>query len=568
MTMAGRDLAVSFVDGVTDTDPKPRTLAWPKLAARLVDFRLRPDLAPPVSKDVRKRSLPAIIPATFTGPGRERAHVAAVNVAFLDFDGTCDISTARARWAGFAYALHTSWSHTAEKHRFRLVLPLARPVPRDAWPDAFARLVELAVEPFDRCSENPAQPFFLPAVPSSTAERFGVVNDGPWLDLLAELDKRTPPAPPALAPAPRDAAKRSQTPGHRPALWDDLAGVDLEAVALAAGLQRLGSGWGPCPECGADRRGSEKKRGPLRFWRADRGPAWTCLVCKATGDGAQLLRLAAGGDLARARELAEGAGLLPPVVADVPAVSRNRPVDASKPPPAMDARPAAPAALQAPRAPAGDAGPLAWWSGLPRVGEPTAAGLVAWLDELGTNQEAVRALELARGWPTWADPSVASWATWRRSSWTEAGCLAVLPTFGPAGLQAGIRAVFPGGEAAPRGTSSAGTVFADPVGRWLLAAGGQAKAGGQVDGWRWRWSGRVVVVAGAAGWLQAVTAGGRLTRENTAAVFGVWSGGWTRAIGARIPPGAELVMVDLGADLEAVVRGSVEPGVEVKRVRS
>ena len=193
---------------------------------------------------------------------------------------------------------------------------------------------------------------------------------------------------------------------------------------------------------------------------------------------------------------------------------------------------------------------------------------MAWLDELGTDQEAVRALELARGWPTWADPSVASWATWRRSSWTEAGCLAVLPTFGPDGLQVGIRAVFPGGEAVPRGTSSAGSVYADPVGRWLLAAGGQAKAGGQVDGWRWRWSGRVVVVAGAAGWLQAVTAGGRLTRENTAAVFGVWSGGWSASIGARIPMGAELLMVGIGAELEAVVRSSVQPGVEVKRVRS
>ena len=588
MTMAGRELAVSFVNGVTDTDPQLRALAWPKLAARLVDFRPRPDLAPAGASEDRlkalKRTLPAWIPVDFEPGGRLRDQVKAVHLAVLDFDGTCDISTACARWAGFAYALHTSWSHTAEKHRFRLVLPLARPVPRDAWPDAFARLVELAVEPFDRCSENPAQLFFLPAVPSSNAERFGVVNDGPWLDLLAELE-RAHPAPTALPPAPRDAAKRSHTPGHRPALWDDLAGVGLEAVALAAGLHRSRSGWGPCPECGAvAREPSREPRGPLRLWRGKAGEAWTCHVCKATGDGAQLLRLAAGGDLARARELAEGAGLLAPTVADVPAVSRNRPVDTSKPPSVPLAAPSPPAPPRGPGEPVPPPpGPDAFraaWRGLPRAGEPGTERLAGFLAELGTEPEAVHALDLARAWPTWAPAP--PWARWRRpdhasgSSWTDAGCLAVLPTFGPTGHQAGIRAVFPRddwgagvfGEAVPRGTSSAGTVFADPVGRWVLAAGGQAKAGGQVDGLRWRWSGRVVVVAGAAGWLQAVTADGRLPRENTAAVFGVWSGGWTRAIGARIPPGAELVMVGIGAELEAVVRGSVQPGVEVKRVRS
>lgn len=208
------------------------------------------------------------------------------------------------------------------------------------------------------------------------------------------------------------------------------------------------------------------------------------------------------------------------------------------------------------------------WSGLPRVGEPTAAGLAAWLDELEVSREAVRALDLARGWPTWTTRDAAPWATWQRATWTEGGCRAVLPTFGPFGEQAGIRAVLAGGEPGPRGSSSAGTVYADPVARWLLAAGREAKAGALVDGSRWRWSGRVAVCTGAATWIQAVTAPRRPDRESTAAVFGVWPGGWSPSIGARIPPGAELVLVGLGAELEAVIRGSVDPGVGVKRARS
>jgi hypothetical protein len=73
--------------------------------------------------------------------------------------------------------------------------------------------------------------------------------------------------------------------------------------------------------------------------------------------------------------------------------------------------------------------------------------------------------------------------------------------------------------------------YADPVGRWLLSRGPDARPGAVVPGTPWRWSGVVVIAEGGKDWLTMAS----LPRQpRTAAVLGVWSGSWSDGLARRL----------------------------------
>lgn len=68
--------------------------------------------------------------------------------------------------------------------------------------------------------------------------------------------------------------------------------VPLPTVLAALGiLPRAHRTYGPCPACGATKRGKEDHRGPLGL-RGDRG--WRCHACSAGGGGPQAVRAVVG----------------------------------------------------------------------------------------------------------------------------------------------------------------------------------------------------------------------------------------------------------------------------------
>jgi hypothetical protein len=103
---------------------------------------------------------------------------------------------------GCALAAYTTWSHTPEKPRWRLLAPLSRPVAPAEY-DLIARAVmhDLGADQFDRGS---AEPWRLMHRPSTQGGyEFQVVEGAPldadrWLARAGELDlsaRREPPAP-------------------------------------------------------------------------------------------------------------------------------------------------------------------------------------------------------------------------------------------------------------------------------------------------------------------------------------------------------------------------------------
>lgn len=91
-------------------------------------------------------------------------------------------------YACFMYSTH---SHTADKPRFRLVIPLSRPVLPDEY-QAVSRMIaqDIGIDMFDDTTYQPHRLMYYPSV-SVDAEYIFEFQDGPWLNPDEVLEKYT-----------------------------------------------------------------------------------------------------------------------------------------------------------------------------------------------------------------------------------------------------------------------------------------------------------------------------------------------------------------------------------------
>ena len=109
----------------------------------------------PVLPVADKRALPAWSPAIFaTGASRRADAVLEVGCLVLDVDAG-DPDAAFDAWPGLIALMHTTWSHHPGAPRYRLVLPLARPVPAARWGQAWAWAAAKSTGPTRRARTRP-----------------------------------------------------------------------------------------------------------------------------------------------------------------------------------------------------------------------------------------------------------------------------------------------------------------------------------------------------------------------------------------------------------------------------
>jgi len=89
---------------------------------------LKPSKSYPVKE---KNSLPLWSPTIFNG-NRCGANAIQVSCLVYDLDDGTSIEE-RAKFQKYNYLFHTSFSHTEEKHKYRIILPLAEPIPAQDW---------------------------------------------------------------------------------------------------------------------------------------------------------------------------------------------------------------------------------------------------------------------------------------------------------------------------------------------------------------------------------------------------------------------------------------------------
>lgn len=168
--------------------PMGRSLSWPNLCRSLTHFR---------QVDVDdKRRLPAWSPTRHrAGFPRGIDGVEHVSCLVLDVDDGTEIALGRQPWMDVCHLVHTSWSHQPEAPRWRLVVPLAAPVPARLWPRTWAWAQARSGGIGDPACKDPSRIYFVPAVGSKTWPRFASVHDGPLLRV-----------PPMLPPTPEEVA--------------------------------------------------------------------------------------------------------------------------------------------------------------------------------------------------------------------------------------------------------------------------------------------------------------------------------------------------------------------------
>lgn len=182
---------------------------------------------PPVAADKAARGW--YCGAEFSEPRRHGDFFVARHLLTLDFDDLSEVDAehvafwlATSPWASVWY---TTFSHTPDKPRLRVLLPLSRPCSTDEFQAVSRKIAErIGIELAARESHTPCQMMYAPAVRAEAAPWRSVVREaGKWVDVDAVLAEYT------------DWTDRSSWPRRKE--HDDVARADLaEDPRLKPGL--------------------------------------------------------------------------------------------------------------------------------------------------------------------------------------------------------------------------------------------------------------------------------------------------------------------------------------------
>ena len=205
-----------------------------------------------------KTTIPAWSPTVYKpGATRASANVLSLSCLVLDYDEDVALDAIQRIWADWFYIAHTSWSHEINAPRYRWVIPLASPVPAEAWERgwAWAKKMDRTI---DRSCKNKDRIYFIPAVKSKAAPRWTYVNRAEhWLDLNGEHVPKIPKPRPVGRIGPRPPITVPAGEAERVARFRmDRDPATRRRVAQSANAQIRGSGADErathvrCPGCG------------------------------------------------------------------------------------------------------------------------------------------------------------------------------------------------------------------------------------------------------------------------------------------------------------------------------
>jgi hypothetical protein len=209
---AATDFAVALFAGIDRPRVQPKTLALDELVTLLNRFEVLRD----------KRRGRCWSPTAYAAgqSTRGNAGVEAVSCLVFDLDR---VPPDPKRLEGVYWIGHTTWSHTPQAPRWRLVVPLGARVPAAAWRDIWLRARAHLCPEADPSCKDPSRQYYLPSHPAD-AEHDSTCRPGPLLDVQTL---------PELPPEPR----RREMPVRVPSSHGDWAQAYMRKVVnnLASG---------------------------------------------------------------------------------------------------------------------------------------------------------------------------------------------------------------------------------------------------------------------------------------------------------------------------------------------
>lgn len=245
---------------------------WEQLVWMLSDFDERAD-----------KDGPLWAPVSILETGaRGNNDVEAVHALVLDYDSGIwmDQALEPIRAAGLAWCGHTTHSHLAKPDcpKFRLAVPLSRPVPRADWP-AFWGWASVRFPGADPACKNPGRIYYLPSHPpgagpaawASSGDGAPIDVDAAMLEIAqARAALPTPPPPPrAAAPGGRgDYATMTQTSLY--------AWAQINKARPIAEQGGEGKVWVECPWRDGH---TDRKQGAKDTYLLAKGDGWPIFKC-------------------------------------------------------------------------------------------------------------------------------------------------------------------------------------------------------------------------------------------------------------------------------------------------
>ncbi len=154
------------------------------------------------AKGSPKRDLRLWAPALYPPQSRRGSdNVLHVSCLVLDYDKGLPASEALPAWESWFHVAHSTWSHTPEKHKFRVILPLACPVRAEDWRRVWSWAEQSAGEWGEPAMKSRGANFARPTTPGHEHPRIAVLHDdAPFLDPVAEGLVTIPADPPPIVP--------------------------------------------------------------------------------------------------------------------------------------------------------------------------------------------------------------------------------------------------------------------------------------------------------------------------------------------------------------------------------
>lgn len=192
-------MRISYFDNARDRYPKLSDITWEFFTANLGPHEFRPGGRDEAEDKALKELCPCFSPAEYEpGATRAKRNVLQVWMLVLDVDHV-DETTARWIWSrvqelGLAAVVYSSWRHGRDPWRFRVVVPLDRPVSGAAWPGFWARAITLFASVCDPQCKDAARLYFGPFAPiGSEGSHFYWVFQGGALSADAVMALPGPP---------------------------------------------------------------------------------------------------------------------------------------------------------------------------------------------------------------------------------------------------------------------------------------------------------------------------------------------------------------------------------------
>src|SRR5690554_4811641 len=177
---------------------KNRTILWSDLVQKLSTTTRTSETATEYKKMAKRdrdrvKDVGGFVGGTLKEGRRKAENVANRTLLTLDMDEVqvpaSEIWDSITMIDDYALVMYSTHSHTPDKPRLRLVIPLARPVLGDEY-QAIARMVtsDIGIDYFDDTTYQPHRLMYWPSTPAD-GEYIYQFQDGPWLDPDAVLGR-------------------------------------------------------------------------------------------------------------------------------------------------------------------------------------------------------------------------------------------------------------------------------------------------------------------------------------------------------------------------------------------